>query len=139
MEGINFGKVFVSGIVAAVVMTLGEFVLNEVVLVEAQTAAFERMNLEPPGGAAIGVFIGLTFLAAWTMMWLYAAIRGPMGAGPKTAACAGIVTWLLMNFTASVSFAAMGMLPAGTVAVATTWGFVEFNIAAIAGAYFYRD
>ncbi len=139
MAGINYGKVFVSGIVAAVVMTLGEFVLNEVVLVEAQTAAFERMNLEPPGGAAIGVFIGLTFLAAWTMMWLYAAIRGPMGAGPKTAACAGIVTWLLMNFTASVSFAAMGMLPVGTVAVATAWGFVEFTLAAIAGAYFYRD
>lgn len=139
MAGINMAKVFIGGIVAAIVMTIGEFVLNDIVLAEANTAAFENMNLPTPGGGAIFVFIGGGFLIGWIMLWLYASLRERMGAGPKTAACAGIVVWMLANLIASVNFAAMGIATVHVAAVATTWALVEYVLAAVAGAYFYSD
>lgn len=139
MAGINLGKVFIGGIVAAIVMTMGEFVLNDIVLAEANTAAFENMNLPTPGGGVIAVFIGGSFLIGWIMLWLYASLRDRMGAGPKTAACAGIVVWLLANLIASINFAAMGMATVQVAAMATTWALVEYVLAAVAGAYFYSD
>lgn len=139
MAGINLGKVFVGGIVAAVVVIIGEFLLNEVVVADQAAEAFAAMNLPEPGGSTIAVFILLGLIAMCTAMWVYAALRGSMGAGPKTAACAGIVAWILGPVAFIPGMAAMGMFSTSLAVITLVWELVEYPVAVMAGAYFYSD
>jgi len=139
MEGINTGKLIVSGIVAGVVITVGQLVLNLVLLGGAQDAALEALGVAPVGGSQIGMFIAMTFVVSCTMMWLYASLRDRLGPGPKTAMCAGIVVWVLYYLQGLSNFWILGMLGTPLVGIGLVWGLFELPIAAIAGAYFYSD
>ena len=95
MTSINNSKVLISGIVAGVVMSISEFILNDVVLAEQNQAAFEALNVPEPGGGTIALFVGMTFVVAILTMWLYAVLRDRSGVGPKTAVCAAVFVWIL--------------------------------------------
>ncbi len=139
MEGINTGKLIISGIVAGIVMTISQLVLNEVVLVEQQQAALDALGVEAVSGSQIGMFVVMAFVASGTMMWLYVVLRDRFGAGPKTAMCAGVVVWVLYYFQGLSNFWILGMLGTPLVVTALVWGLVELPVAAMAGAYFYSD
>ncbi len=139
MNGINTGKLLISGIVAGIVITVSQLVLNVVVLGGAQDAALEALGVEPVGGSQIGMFVVMTFVAAGTMMWLYASLRDRLGAGPRTAACAGVVVWVLYYLQGISNFWILGMTGTELVVPALIWGLIELPVAAIAGAYFYSD
>ncbi len=139
MEGINTGKLIVSGIVAGIVMTISQLVLNEGLLVEQQEAALDALGVAGVGGSQIGMFVVMTFVASCTMMWLYVVLRDRFGAGPKTAMCAGVVVWVLYYFQGLGNFWILGMLGTPLVVTGLVWGLVELPVAAMAGAYFYSD
>lgn len=139
MAEINKAKVLVGGIVAGVVMTISQFVLNEYVLADAMTETFAAMNVEPPGGMAIMVFIVISFVAAIMTMKLYAVLRDRCGVGPKTAMCAGLFVWFLYYAAPTISWAVLGLMPQGTTVMTLIWTCVEMMVAATAGAYFYSD
>ncbi len=139
MEGINVGKLLVSGIVAGVIMTISQLVLNEGLLGGAQQTAFDAMGVSAVGGSQIGMFVVMTFVASCTMMWLYAVLRHRSGPGAGTAACAGLVVWVLYYFQGISNFWILGMFGTSPVLIALVWGLVELPVAAIAGAYFYSD
>ena len=139
MEGINTGKLIVSGIVAGIVMTISQLVLNEGLLVEQQEAALDALGVAGVGGSQIGMFVVMTFVASCTMMWLYVVLRDRFGAGPKTAMCAGVVVWVLYYFRGLGNFWILGMLGTPLVVTGLVWGLVELPVAAMAGAYFYSD
>ena len=139
MAEINYTKVAVAGLVAGLVVNAGEYVLNEVVLAEAQTEAFDAMGLAVPGGREIAIFIAMTFVMTFTMMWLYAALRASLGAGPKTAVCTGVVFWVPAVLGCGTTFAVLGMAPVSMTVIAVVWGLVELPLGAVAGAYFYSD
>lgn len=136
---VNFGKVLVSGVVAGIVMTASEYVLNEVVLADEMAAALAAMNLPAFTAGTMAVFVAASFLVAIMAIWLYATLRGPMGPGPKTACCAGSFCWALYYFAPTVSFAAMGMFPWTPTVITLVWTAAEMCLATTAGAYFYRD
>ena len=52
------------------------------------------------------------------LIWLYAAIRPRYGPGPRTAAIAGFVMWLITS-TRDASWLAWGFIPAQTLTVST--------------------
>lgn len=139
MAGINMGKVLVGGIVAGIVATVGEFLLNEYVIAADMAESFATMNLPEPAGSTIAVFIVLTIVAMCATMWIYAALRSQMGAGPKTAACAGILAWVLGPLWVTPGLMAMGMMSTSAMVISLVWQLVEYPVAAIAGAYFYSD
>ncbi len=139
MAGINMGKVLVGGIVAGIVASIGEFVLNEYVIGAQMRDSFAAMNIPEPGGSTIAVFIVFTVVAMCAAMWIYAALRGSMGAGPKTAACAGILAWVLGPLWVTPWFVAMGMGSMSGAVIALVWQLVEYPVAIMAGAYFYSD
>jgi len=70
MSGINLGRVVVVGLVAGLVMNIGEYILNEQLLVADLTAALEARNLPAVGGGAIGVFVTMTFAFGILLVWL---------------------------------------------------------------------
>jgi hypothetical protein len=139
MSGINMARVIAGGLVAGLVISIGEFVLNTLVIKKEMDAAIKAMGLPDFTGATIGTFVFMVFLLGIATVWLYAAIRPRFGAGAGTAACAGSAAWFFAYLYPSVGMWAMGMFPGGTLAIALAWGLAEVVAGAVAGAWVYRE
>jgi len=139
MTGINMGRVLIGGVVAGLVINVGEFVLNMFVLKTEMEAALARMNLPPVEGAQIGVFVTLAFVLGIATVWLYAAIRPRFGAGASTAMCAGSTVWFLAYVYPSLGMWVMGMFPTGSMTIALAWGLAEVLAGAVAGGWLYQE
>jgi hypothetical protein len=139
MGKINYGRVVLGGLLAGVIISVGEYLLNEVVLREQMVAATANLGLAVPGGQQIAGFVAITFVLAIALVWIYAAIRPRFGAGVKTAIIAGVVTWLIGSCLPTTGFTIMGVLPTNLAAITCAWGLVEIVIAAVAGAWVYKE
>lgn len=139
MRGINIPRVVIGGIIAGLVINVSEFIANTVVLGADMNAAIARLNLPPVGGRAMGVFVAMGFALGIATIWLYAAIRPRYSPGPTTALCAGVTAWFFAYFYGSVGMTVMGMFPARLMAIGVIWGLGELLLAAVAGAYFYKE
>lgn len=139
MGKINLARVITGGLLAGLVINIGEFILNAVILAKDIEEALRSLDREPFGGSAIALFVALGFFLGVIMVWLYAAIRPRCGAGPKTAICAGLVVWSLAYFYFSVGQLPFGIFPVRLLIIGTVWGLVELPLAAIAGAWLYKE
>jgi hypothetical protein len=79
------------------------------------------------------------FAAGFLVVWLYAAIRPRLGAGPKTALCAGLFCWAAIDGmgTAVPVFLHIYRVDLGLIGVG--YSLVEMVAAAVVGAYFYKE
>jgi hypothetical protein len=139
MGKINYGRVVLGGIIAGLILNIGELVLNMLVLAKDWEAAMRALNMPPIGGSASLIFIVLCFVLGVMQVWLYAALRPRFGAGPKTAICTGLYVWALAYAWSSFSAMAMGVFPARLFWISLIWGLFEVPIAALAGCWFYRE
>jgi hypothetical protein len=139
MTGINMARVLVGGIVAGLVINIGEFLLNMFVLRTEMEALVARLNVPPIGGQQISIFTVLVFILGIGMIWLYAAIRPRFGAGVSTALCAGATVWFFAYLYPTVSSIVMGIFPAGMATIALAWGLVEVLAGAALGAWLYQE
>ena len=73
------------------------------------------------------------------MVWLYAAMRPRLGAGPKTAQCAGFVIWVTVYALGSATPVFLHMIPVDLTAKALAAGLVETIVAGLAGACLYQE
>ena len=139
MGQISMGRVALGGLLAGLIINIGEFVLNEPILGAQWAAAMEALGGSAPGGSAIAIFVVGGFILGISMIWLYAAIRPRLGAGPKTAACAGLLVWFFAYLYPSAGFLVMGILPANLIVTSVMWGFFELPIAGVIGAWLYKE
>ena len=138
-DTINWARVFGGGLLAGLVINIGEFILNEPILGAEFAEVMASMNQEPPGSGAIMIFVIMGFAVGILAVWLYAAIRPRFGPGARTAACAGLTVWALGWLVPNISFAAMGLMPAKLLVIATVWSAVEVTLATVAGAWLYTE
>jgi len=139
MNRINWGRVIVGGLVAGVVLNLGEWLLHEVVLASRMEAAVAEMGMELPSGSDIGIFVAMTFVLGILLVWLYAAIRPRYGPGPKAAIVSGLVGWILLYAFWFCYNLAWELFPQDMVTISTIWGLFELPIATMVGAWLYRE
>jgi hypothetical protein len=139
VSGINISRVILGGLVAGVVLNIGETIFNAVLFAEANEAAIKALNLQPIGGRAVAWFVISGFMFSIVMIWLYAAIRPRLGAGPKTALCAGLTAWAFGYLFPGIGFLAMGLFPGNLMVYGLVWSLFEVSVAAVVGAYFYRE
>ncbi len=139
MGKINMGRVILGGLLAGLIIDIGESVLNGVILGKEMEAAMQALNRPMVGGGAIAVFLVLGFLLGIAAVWTYAAIRPRFGAGPKTAVCAGLLVWFFSYFYPSAGFAAMELFPTKLITWGLVWGVVEIVVASVAGAWAYKE
>ncbi|MCI0337291.1 MAG: hypothetical protein L0226_06930 [Acidobacteria bacterium] len=140
MNNINVGRVLLGGLLAGLVMNIGEFLLNAVVLAEPMKEEFRRLNLPPePSGRTIAIWVVLTFILGIAIVYLYALIRPRLGVGVKTAICAGSLAWFFVSLYVGLSFLAMGLFSTGLTVTGMVWAFFEYTIAAVAGAWLYKE
>jgi hypothetical protein len=140
MGRINWGRVLLGGIVAGILINVSEFILNGMVLRNEFEAAMSALGREPAmGQGAMTVWIVYGFVLGIAAVWLYAAIRPRYGPGAGTAVKAGLAVWFLAYFLVSVGNANMGLFPARLLAIGAVWGLFEIVIAAVVGAWLYRE
>ena len=141
MSKINVGRVVIGGLVAGVVLNIGEALLNAVVLADSMKQEFAKLNLPDPSTNSTFLVrvTGMTFLLGIAIVYLYAAIRPRFGAGWKAADCAGIIAWFFVYLYAGYIYQATGIGSAKLYLMSLPWGVAEFALGAIAGAALYKE
>lgn len=141
MSKINVGKVLLGGLLAGVVLNIGEFILNGVLLADAMKQDFAKLGLGDPATNPTFLVrvVGITFVLGIAIVYLYAAIRPRFGAGWKTAACAGVIAWFFVYLYCGYVYVALGVVSMKVYLIALVWGIVEFAVGAIVGAFFYKE
>lgn len=139
MGKINMGRVIVGGLLAGLVINLGEFVLNGFILEKDWEAAMRSLGKEPIGMQAVAVFLALGFLLGITAVWIYAAARPRLGAGPKTAICIGLIVWVLTSLFTTLGQLPTGIFPNRLLIIPLVWGLVELPLGTVAGSWLYRE
>ena len=139
MGKINLGRVILGGIVAGIVIDLFEGVLNGAILSKQWEEVMAGLGKTGVMSVKQIIAFNLWGLAAGLLMvWLYAAIRPRYGAGPRTAACAGIAVWALAYLLGSAVPVIMHLFPVGLTLVGIGVGLIETIVAGVAGGRFTR-
>ena len=133
MSRMNGGRILIGGLAAGVVMNVIDALANGMLLGERWKTESDRIDPTLITRAATSSTVGwivVDFLLGLLIVWLYAAMRPRFGAGPTTAARAGLFAWLISHL-AYFSYVFMGFYSAGLIVASAGAGL----IAAMAGAY----
>jgi hypothetical protein len=139
MNNINFGRALLGGLLAGLVLNIGEFLLNEVVLGKQMEEFFRKVQVPPPGGSFIALAVIMTFILGIVLVVLYALIRSRLGPGPKTAVIAALIMWFGVYLYTGIINGVLLAIPLNLIVIGMVWGLVEYIIGAIAGAWYYRE
>ena len=142
MGRINWGRVFLGGLLAGVVINIGEYLFHAVLFKDEVAEMMRAIGKDPAAvmsGNAIVIWNILGFLTGIGAVWGYAAIRPRFGAGAKTAAIAGVAVWYFSRFLGAIGEMNMGMMSQKMIMTGLVWGLVEMIIATIAGAWAYKE
>ena len=142
MGSINWGRVVGGGLLAGLVMNIGEAALHGGLLGEDGVQLYKTFGISPePQAWQVAALVGMTFVMGIAAVWLYAAIRPRYGAGPKTAICAGLAVWMLAHLWSSVYLAAgfTGLITPKLAWLPAAWGLIESPLGTLAGAWLYKE
>src|SRR5258705_1356683 len=138
MGNINMGRVILGGLVAGLVLNIGEFLLNGIVLADQMKTFMTQHNFTEPK-YFIPIAVGLTFVLGIVLVLGYACIRPRLGPGVKTAVMAGLFAWFGIYFYSGIINAVLAGIPTGTMMMVLILGLVEFSLGAIVGAWLYKE
>lgn len=139
MGKINHGRVLLGGLAAGVVYNIGEATLNYAVIGKDVEEMTKKFNLPEMGSDFIAKATVIMFLVGIVTVYLYAAIRPRFGPGVKTAVCAGLFVWFFSFFYMNFFNNMMGFFPTGATWLAIGWELVQSVLAAIVGAWVYKE
>ncbi len=133
---VNWTRVIVGGLTVGLIINAFEYVVHRVLLDDAWTAAFHALGKAPTGWPA---FIPANFAVAILMVWFYARLRLRYGGGPMSALRSGLATWAVFWVVPMMSLMPMDLFPDRLLAIVIALGFVEVNLAALLGAWLYKE
>jgi hypothetical protein len=139
MGRINGSRVLLGGLVAGVVINIGEFIYNGLLTADAMANAMARFDLEGYAPGAMIIYVIMAFVMGIFAVWLYAAMRPRFGPGPGTAIYAGLAFWIPASLFQTITQLGVGLWPTGLLWAGTAWMLVELPVATLAGAYVYRE
>jgi len=137
----NTGKVIVGGLIAGVVLNIGDFIINTMVLAEQQAADLKRLGLDPAAMesfAGILPWIVIDFLFGLLIVWTYAAIRPRFGPGVGTAIIAGLIPYLGATLVLA-GFTSMGLFTTSLFIAGSIASLINTAIGSVAGAWLYTE
>lgn len=139
MNNINLGRVLLGGLLAGLVLNVGEFLLNDVVLGTQMREFYARYGIPDPGGSFLIAAVTLTFAVGILLVFLYALIRSRLGPGVKTAIIAGLIMWFGVYVYTGVVNGLLFGVPIKAMSIGIIWGLLEYLVAAIAGGWVYKE
>jgi len=138
MGNINMARVILGGLVAGLVINIGEFLLNGMVLADQMKNFMTQHNFTEPKNF-IAIAVALTFVLGIVIVLGYACIRPRLGPGVKTAIIAGLFAWFGIYFYSGIINGVLFGIPMNAMIMVIAWGLVEFCLGAIAGAWLYKE
>lgn len=139
MGKINWGRVVAGGLLAGLVLNVFDFVIHGVLLADQWNAALAALGKGEMTGSQIAWFVGFDFVLGIATVWLYAAIRPRFGAGPKTAAWAGVFVWFLVGLLFNLAQMPSGLWPSSLLWTSAIVAVVYMPLAAVVGAWPYQE
>lgn len=141
MAQINWGRLILGSLVAAIIMFLADGFFHETFTKADWLALYARLGATPPAEHGMSMlYFGIFELGrAFTAMMFYATMRAFFGAGPKTAVLAGIVGWIAFSLTGPVQFIPLGFFSNTLWLKVAVAHFIISIVATIAGAALYKD
>ncbi|HUK84039.1 MAG TPA: hypothetical protein VLZ12_15570 [Verrucomicrobiae bacterium] len=137
MAKTNWKWVIVGGLVAGSVINAGEWLLHGVLLDQRWTAAFAALGRHHPGWVVM--IIPPNFLVGLLTVWLYARLRSRYGPGPRTALRAGLATWIIFWVIPTMAIVQLELFPNGLLFLVIGGGAINAHLAALFGAWVYKD
>ena len=139
MNKINLGRVVLGGLVAGLILNIGEFVLNGIILAPLIEADMKRMGITPPGNGFAALAVGLTFIFGIIAILIYAMMRARLGPGPKTALLTALILWFcLYAYSGTINMLLINV-PPKLILMILAWGIVEYPLGILAGAALYKE
>jgi hypothetical protein len=139
MPGINWSRVILGGVLAGVVLFVGGWVVDGMLLAvrwQAQMGSMgKQMDMSGTGMVAVVVW---ALLLGIILVWLYAAIRAQYRPGVGTAVTAAVLAWLLSCVLPNLFLWGMNLFGPKLLAATTAGALVYMIIAAVAGAWVYK-
>ena len=141
MPKINWVRVIVGGLVAAVICFFSDGLLHEKLLGADWKAVYANLgaNEPAPHGMSLAYFAVFDLGRGLLPLFLYAMMRPHCKPGPKTAALAGVVAWLAMSIVVPAQFIPLGFFSNALWVKAGAFQLVTSIVATIAGAALYKD
>ena len=139
MGKINMQKVIVGGLIAGVVLNVVDTVLFGVVLKDDMAAAMAALNKPAMSNAQIPWFVFLDFVYGVFLVWTYAAMRPRFGAGPGTAAKAGLAIWFAAGLMNALFMWPGELMPHNIMIISTVAFMISAPLATVVGARFYTE
>ncbi len=139
MGKINLNRVILGGLLAGVVINLIEGVVNGGFLEKPWADAMVAANQHGASTKQIIAFNVWGFAVGILTVWLYASLRSRFGAGPKTAALAGGFMWIATYALGVFPPTVLHVFPIQLVAISVAVELPEIILAAIAGAWLYKE
>ena len=139
MGKINMGRVILGGLLAGIVLNIVDSIAYGVVLAADFEAAMRDLGRGPITGSQIAWFVIVDFLYGILLVYLYAAIRPRFGPGPRTAVISGLLVWVGAVLLHSLAEMPMGLIPTRLAVIGMVIALVAFPVAAVVGAWPYKE
>lgn len=139
MGKINFARVLIGGLVTGLILNIGEWILNGMILAKEMKDFFQKCGFPEPGTNFLIIAVSITFVLGIVLVLGYAAIRPRFGPGPKTAIIAALLAWFGVYLYQNLIGFGLGIVPAKAVVIALAWGLVEYIVATLVGAAIYQE
>jgi len=140
MGRINWIRVLIGGLVAGVVINVLQFAAWALFVRRGLSAVLEALGhplKETVGTTVLWVVVG--FFVGILVIWLYAAIRPRYGAGPRTAALAGVAAGVLLIIPNIGWGSMLRLIPARVWAIDAVDTLVVLVVATLIGAWVYKE
>jgi hypothetical protein len=141
MGKINWARVLLGGLIAGIVGNVLQFAVWVPLVGRSLSATLQTLGhpMQETVGATV-LMVVLGFLMGILLIWLYAAIRPRYGAGPGTAALAGVVAGLMMGVFPDIAWGLfLRMIPARVWVADAVFSLVAIVIATVLGAWIYKE
>ncbi len=141
MSGINWRRVLLGGLLAGGVTFFleglaGVLTMEQMVSSLAEHGLFMDFT---PAGAGMAVPLVASVLGGLALVFFYALAMPRLGPGPKTAMIVATALWLGGYVLSLLGYKVMGLFPDSLLITWGLTGFVEMNLAALAGTRLYRE
>jgi len=141
MARINWGRLIVGSLIAAIIMFVTDGFIHETITKADWSAVYHGLRAaEPePHGLSMAYFAIFELGRGFTAMMFYVLMRAFFGAGPKTAVLAAIVGWIAFSVTGPAQFIPLGFFSNALWLKVGALHLITSILATIAGAALYKD
>lgn len=138
MHAIHPVRILLAGLVAGVIIIVGEYVLNAILLADQWAELRQDYGIAVQGTTQVAAGGFLTLSYGVVLMWMFASMRASFATDFQTAIVTGYTFWSIAYLLFLLSVWASGFVTFAIAATSIAWGIVEAPLATIVGMKVYR-